>query len=327
MNIKGKKILVIMPYYFGYEIEIRKELEKLGAIVYSINQDFYNNNFLCRFFQVYFKRLFCRIAFQYYKRQVQRLFNIDIVFVIKGSTLYPSVIEMLKGKYKCKYILYQWDSVKINPYSVKLSGAFDYTYTFDPEDAKKYGWNYRPLFFNTAKINHHKKIKYDICYICSLHSKRADILHCLLNYAKKNNIRLFDYVYIDKLRFIRQKYIKRNALYTEFPLDHIKFSPLSSEEVKNIYNVSKCLVDYKSPDQDGLTIRSIEAIGHECKLITNNHAVLHEKFYCEENVYIYDEEKMEIPMEFIQSPYRPIQEDIYSYYSLEGWITDIICLG
>ena len=326
MNIKGKTILLIMSYYFGYEIEIRKELEKKGAIVYSINQDFYNNNFLCRFFQVYFKRLFYNMTFQYYVFQIRKYRHIDIVFVIKGSTLYPPIIEMLKQKYKCKYILYQWDSVKNNPYAVKLSESFDSTYTFDPEDAKKYGWNYRPLFFNTTKGNHQKEIKYEMSYICSLHSKRADILFYLLNYAKKNRIRLFDYVYVDKLSFIRQKYLKGNDLYTKLPYHYMKFSPLSSDKVKNVYGVSKCLVDYKSPDQDGLTIRSIEAIGHECKLITNNRAVIHEKFYCNENVFIYDEEKIEIPIEFIRSPYRPLQEDIYSYYSLEGWITEIFCL-
>lgn len=146
MNIKGKTILLIMPYYFGYETAIQRELEKMGATVYSINQDFFNKNFLCRLFQVYFKRLFYKVAFQYYKRQVRGLFHADMVFVIKGSTLYPCVMEMLKKKYKCKYILYQWDSVKNNPYAVKLSGMFECTYTFDPEDAKKYGWIYRPLF-------------------------------------------------------------------------------------------------------------------------------------------------------------------------------------
>ena len=71
-------------------------------------------------------------------------------------------------------------------------------------------------------------------------------------------------------------------------------------------------------------MRSIESIGHKCKLITNNINIYDEEFYDPRNVYVYDLNSFDIPMDFILSPYKDIKQDAYYRYTIDGWIDDVL---
>ena len=75
------------------------------------------------------------------------------------------------------------------------------------------------------------------------------------------------------------------------------------KETVAVYDKSKSIMDYKFPKQVGLTMRTIESIGHRCKLITNNQQVKFEDFYTPENVYVYDLDSFDIPVDFLKTDY------------------------
>lgn len=325
MKLKNKRILILMPFFFEYEKVIGDRLNELGATVFLINQDIFDINIIHHLLSTYSKALFDIDILNYYKKMTKRIENIDIVLVIKGSTLHEKSIEYLRNKYKCKFILYQWDSIIINPEADKIAESFDEVYTFDIKDSIERGWKYRPLFFDHRKVYKNMDKKYAISCICTLHSNRARNIKYLINFAQNNNMEYFCYLYINRLVYLRQRYLKKNSV---FDVDYsmLQFKTLTSEEVNHIYNTSKCVFDYKSPFQTGLTMRSIEAIGNGCKLITNNEFIKSEKLYCKENVWIYNEKKMDIPLDFVCSPYKKLSDELYEYYSIDGWIKEIFSL-
>ena len=87
---------------------------------------------------------------------------------------------------------------------------------------------------------------------------------------------------------------------------------------------SNIVVDYTHLSQTGFTMRTCEAIGHRCKLVTNNKLVKEADFYNENNVYIYDVDNFQIPESFINSPYQELSKEIYERYSISNWIKEII---
>ena len=104
----------------------------------------------------------------------------------------------------------------------------------------------------------------------------------------------------------------------------ITFKPLSIEESYSLYSRSKVVVDYTNVNQTGFTMRTIEALGNGCKLITNNDRIRNADFYKEENIYIYEEAGFMIPDGFLLSQFEPISESVYDRYSLKSWVNDLI---
>lgn len=326
-ELKNKNILIILPYFFEYEKIISDALKKLGSNVYTINENIKNSSIMHRIYLNIYKRLNNQDLYikKYYINKIKKIpmDNIDYILVIKGSTLNNEIINVIKKKYsKAKWIMYQWDTVK-NHYTHALSieKNFDKIFSFDEVDCDTYNWIYRPLFYSIDR-DCNISMKYDISYVCSFHSERYKLLKLLKNYIKKNNtVTFFDYLYTKKINFFYQKYVKRKNM------GDFKYKKLNPFEINRLYDESKCIVDYTFPKQNGLTMRTIESIGHKCKLITNNKYILNSDFYDSQNIYVYDFDNFNIPTDFIYSPYKELNSEIYHKYSLLGWIEDVFELN
>lgn len=323
--MNGTKVLLIMPFYFNYQEVIKENLIKRGYDVFMIDEDINEFSFLHRLVSVYAKNIYQTVVRNYYANEFSKLpSDIDVIFIIKGSTLSMKEFEVLKSKYPlAKKIMYQWDSVKNYEHAIEIANFCDFNYTFDPDDARLYGWKYRALFFNPSCYKKVKERNIDLAFICSLHSQRLRVFKQLLTFAKKNHLVLFDYLFSNKWSFYRQKYLCRNAAF-DVNSKLLKFTPLPMAATIDVYNHSKALVDFKFSNQVGLTMRTIESLGHKCKLVTNNKRVVEEDFYNPHNIFVYDEDDFEIPISFLVSEYEPLPSDIYYKYSIEGWLDDLL---
>lgn len=322
--LQNINILVILPYYFDYQIQIENHLKKYGANVFMINEDV--NEFSCmhKAISIYNKRLYEFILRRYYSHQFKHLPDkINYILIIKGSTIRKSEICYLKNRYgNAELIMYQWDSIAYYPYGLEVAKWCNRRFTFDPYDAKEYGWTYRALFFDPITCNLDREKKYDVTFICSLHSDRVKVYKVLCKYVKDHCLSFFSYLFSNRWSYYRQKYIKKNLSFDIEP-SLLKFTPLLMEETADIYNKSKSIIDYKFPKQVGLTMRTIESIGHRCKLITNNEQVQFEDFYIPENIYVYNIDSFEIPDSFFKTDYIPLSEELYHKYSIDGWIEEV----
>lgn len=321
---QNKNILVVLPYYFDYQLQIKNHLKKNGANVYMINEDVNEFSFIHKAVSIYAKQLYAYILRRYYLHQFKYLPDkIDYILIIKGSTIRKSEIDYLKSKYNnAEFIMYQWDSVAYYPYALEVAKWCNRQFTFDPHDAKEFGWTYRTLFFDPSTCKLDEEKKYDISFICSLHSDRVKVYKMLCKYAKAHCLSIFNYLYSNRWSYYRQKYIKKNL---SFSIDSscLKFSPLLMKETVAIYNKSRSIIDYKFPKQVGLTMRTIESIGHRCKLITNNQQVKSEDFYIPENIHVYDLDSFDIPENFLETDYTPLSEELYHKYSIDGWVEEV----
>lgn len=327
VNDMNQKILIIMPKYYGYESVIRNNYIEKGydvEVIYE-NIDHVNLIFGCikKCCGYWGKKIINKFICSQIKKKGR---NASIILVIRGSFLNNESMQLLKNVARAgaKFFLYQWDSVHNNPNSATIAEHFDMVSTFDNADAMKYGWNYRPLFYfheNFSKFDR----KYKTAYICTLHSKRANIL-----YALKNDKRLFPqylFVYSERFHFFKQKYLNRNSVYTAIKNSDVSHKPLSLKDTQNVMSNSEIIIDYTHPNQNGLTMRTIESIGNRCKLVTNNKFVLSCDFYNENNVFVYDENDFKIPDNFLETRYVDLPDNIYRKYSIDNWTSEVIGEG
>ena len=321
MNLVGKKVLLILPKYFGYEKKIVSEMIKDGAEVKTVfeNVNYYNK--LYSILLKVFRKKRNKILTRYYEKKC-RDYSPDIVLVIRGETLTPDFIEYFKLKNKnATWFMYQWDSINNNKNAIRIAKYFDKVSTFDKVDSEKMNWLYRPLFF-TEESQREEKRQYCLSFIASLHSERANIYLKL----KSRNNNQFLYLYSNIFHFIIHKYIRRANSFKVIKSKDVHFDSLSLEKTNEIMSQSDIIIDYTHPSQTGFTMRTCESIGHRCKLITNNKMVRWADFFNDNNVLIYEGDNIIVPKDFIFSEYKELPSSVYSRYSISTWLKDVLCL-
>lgn len=327
-QLKEKNILLILPCFFGYDNIIVTKLKSVGASVTVIYENIDEISYYYRFINAYLPNKMPHVMNQYLLKKTESIAEkLDYVLLIRGEFVTSDFLKFLKSKtpYKCKYLMYQWDSVENNKNSLKIKKFFDYISTFDPVDAKVYGWTYRPLFFIPDFIEK-KNENIDVLFMCSLHSERIALLNKLKERSKEKSLNLFSHVYSKKIIFYKRKYLTKRKEYISADNKDVSFKKISIADAYNYYNSSKIIVDYTHPKQNGLTMRTIEALGCGKKLITNNRNILNADFYNPRNILIYDDAKITLPDDFLNSAYCPPPKNIYEKYSIDEWLSSIMNL-
>lgn len=95
-----------------------------------------------------------------------------------------------------------------------------------------------------------------------------------------------------------------------------------SEIIKKIKH-SKIIVEINKKGQVGLTLRALEALFYEKKLLTNNINVKKYDFYHPNNVFILDNATSEELIDFINKPYHILPRSIIEKYSFSNWVHKI----
>lgn len=327
MDLSDKKIVLICPKFYGYEELIVEELRRRGAIVYLIYENLEWVKVSYRLVYVYLPQYKTKLVKNYYKKELQGiLHDLDFFVAIRGSSLRADIMKWIISSVPsyCKFIMYQWDGVRNNEVALEISPYFDRVLTFDKTDALKRNWIYRPLFFVPQYVNHNIEKDIDVLFICALHSKRAHVLNQLKKVAEDTGYNLKAVVNMNKVLYYKYKYINKKDEVIEADNKDLTFKPLSIQESYNLYSRSKAVVDYTNTNQTGYTMRTIESFGNSCKLVTNNALIVESDFYIPDNIHIYDEERLDIPNDFIEMPLKKVQAAIFERYTLKRWVDDII---
>lgn len=320
------EVLLICPDFFMYHRSIIHELESRGLGVKWLN-DRVSNSSIYKLLLRCIPNTVSRLSAHSFIRLIQRLDvrYIRNIIVVKGEGMSPSVIRALSESMPdARLHLYLWDGVKNARGSALIAPLFDTVATFDPDDAKRFGWRYRPLFA--------KDIKYYTCapegeviidwvFIGTLHSDRWRILKRLLD----TNQRLCSFVYV----FIPGRlawWLRHLTNWSIWRPKSIKLSKVSltQDSIQKIVDGARAVLDIEHPCQKGLTMRSIETLLSHRKLITTNVRIRDSDLYDESRVCVIDRNKPVIPEAFLAGNFRPIEPSIRERYSLKNWVDDIL---
>lgn len=218
-------------------------------------------------------------------------------FIIFESMYNKKISEIIKKKNKnCKVILYFWNPINENTKNILKDSNIDEFWTFDKMDSLKYKIKYNPQFYTKiVKISKDKNIENDITFLGRPKNRKNDIL-------KIKNI------------------LDEKKLMTNFKIIDNEKDFVSYNQYLQMLSKSKCILDYNQNGQVGLSLRPMEALFLQKKLITNNKDIKTYNFYNSNNIFILGEDNIEKIKDFIDSPYKKIDQKIIDYYDFEQWL-------
>lgn len=305
------KVLIISSYIFGYMDYAVEEMKKEGYDVTCFYFDqppleFHYKNGLNRGVSFLKKLVGKNIRKDHrYKILKQSLKGkkFDKTLVIHGQYLDAKTHLFLKSITQ-KYIAFFFDSLTKMPRQKNVIPFFDKIYSYDSVDCEKNNFSFLTNFIPTEKLRS-QKFEYTVFNISSLDHR--------IGLMKK-----------------MAKYFNENSISYEFQLCNRELSSLENfrinseridvDQVFPMLQKTKVILDISRNDQVGLSFRVFEALGNEKKLITNNKDIINYDFFNANNIWIINEDEIEIPLSFFSTNYQPVAENIYQKYTLKSWI-------
>ncbi|MEA4986521.1 MAG: hypothetical protein VB095_00450 [Anaerovorax sp.] len=211
----------------------------------------------------------------------------------------------------CRLIFYFRNIIDSNKRNwLKYLFENDYEiWSFDEKDCHKYNLKYNPEYFfedSINKIEGKSRLKNDIIFI-GIDKGRLQKLLELRNIFNDKNLKSYFYILQDKLKYnIEEK-------------KELKKKIMPYKDVLRLTNESKAILELLSGTQEGLTLRSLEAIFLKKKLITDNQKIINYPFYSKENVFILGRDSIDKIQSFINSDYKELDYKILNYYTFEEW--------
>lgn len=219
----------------------------------------------------------------------------EIILFDNGFQQY--IPKYIKKKNKdTKVILWLWNSINDTNRNFLKNKYIDEFWTFDEKDALKYSLNYNTQFYtNEIKLDDSKERKNDIIFL----GKNKNREYILSEFEKKT-----------------EKYnLNNNFIIINNENEFIKYE----DYLKMIEN-SKAILEIMTPGQNGLTLRSMEALFFKKKLITNNLDIVDYDFYDSNNIFILGKDNIENIKTFIEKTYKEVNQQIINYYDYKSWI-------
>ena len=183
-------------------------------------------------------------------------------------------------------------------------------YTFDPRDAKTYGLEL------TEQVFRHDPTPEDTCgarnidlYFIGSDKNRLPELVRWKQLFEREGLRTHFHIVADKCK-------------TYSPQDRDLITDTWIPYASNLALVrrSKCLLELLQDTQSGPTMRSIEALFLNCKLITNNASIVDCEFYDPHRIFVIGRDRPEDLQAFLQSPAEVVDEALLRKHEIRSWL-------
>lgn len=329
-SLQQKKILFFCPAFFGYEQKMKDAMIEMGAEV-----DFFDERSVD---QSYEKALLKIVPSVFNKKTERYYFEIldtiksnhyDYVFFVKCDMPTKKVLSVYKQTFpKAKFCLYLYDSVSNIPGVEKKFKYFDRITTFDRQDSINKSIGFRPLFYckeyQSNKVN--EDYLYDLCFIGTIHSDRYKILREIEKQATQLGLKMYCYPFLQS-KFVYYFYKLTKQEYRKTSISDFKFEKISSQNIADIVQKTRLVVDIQHPKQTGLTMRTIEMIGMNKKIMTTNTDIVNYDFYNDYNIHVIDRNDIKVNKDKLQNDYMALDTDVYNSYSIYSWALDVLGEG
>lgn len=252
------------------------------------------------------------IAYDNFIFKVIRKLNLPIIIFLFGNwkqklKQYQKIIIFDDGYHEaiakyikkhhptCEINFFYWNN--INAYNKKFlkDPNIDKIWTFYEKNAKTYQLFYNPQFY-TKKI------------VLPKEEETIDVLFLGRDKQRKNEILQI------------QQNLENKSLTTDFRIIESEKDLLLYQEYLILLQKTKCILDIVNNGQAGLTLRAMESLFLEKKLITNNQSIVEFDFYHPQNIFVIGKDNIEEIESFLQTPYQSIEQPIVEYYEYEHWI-------
>lgn len=324
--------MFISPKTFDYEKEIKAELEHAGCTV-DWHDDRPASTPIVKALIRFRPELIAAMCDAYFDRIIDqgRGVRYDVVFVIKGEAISAERLKLLRDSQpQARFLYYSWDSLRnFKNGAVKLA-FFNKAYSFDRLDSEIHQQvRHLPLFYtktyeNMAGRGAAAANDIGMLFLGTIHSDRYAVVQRILQAATTSGASRPAYAhfyYQSKWVLALRKLV--DAHFRAIPWKDVRWHALGKAQIQALFARSDIVLDVHHPGQTGLTMRTIECLGAQKKIITTNADVLRHDFYRADNILVVDRLAVQVPASFLTTPYQPLPDEVYQRYSLRNWLREI----
>ncbi|UEG54949.1 hypothetical protein LLH06_08225 [Mucilaginibacter daejeonensis] len=351
-SFNGKRVILIVPFFFEYHIMLKKELEKAGAHVLLLENKLQKLDPLAVKSKILALRklvyLFSDLKEKYVKESIlPKIENqkFDYLIAINGFSITPSLVKALKViNPQIKTILYLWDTLAIFDWR-KLFNEFDKVLTFDRNDSNNLNIDYLPNFY-PANVENKNAIStnfaYDLFFIGTQHHDRYHLLkkiyeECktdlnlciklLIKYKGALHNKLIYSIFKNlnsKISFVSNYVVNYELAEKKISFPFLMYKGMPYQEIEKLFNMSKAVLDIDLPYQAGYSHRLILALATGKKVITTNKWIANEKFFNPDVISIIDRSNPVIDTTWIHKKINETQGSSILNLRIDNWITQLV---
>lgn len=253
---------------------------------------------------------FSHIWYGEWKKTIQ---NYDVVIVFDNN-LNWNILEYIKKKNpNAKIIAWYWNVITKEKWNIpnKYRAICD-VWSFDQSDCIKYKMKKNIQFYDGELQENNQEIKYCAMFVGKDKGRYALVTE-IQKILEKNGLRTFINIVADKKKtFINARCRMSEKRYK---------SAITYQEIVKKIKESRCIIDIPQPGQVGMTVRVLEALFYQKKLITTDITLRDKEWFCEDNIYILgDELKEQEILDFLSIPYNEMDKVNCMEYSFDTWI-------
>lgn len=224
----------------------------------------------------------------------------------------PSLVKYIIAHSNAKVYVYLWNPIKNNKkmlgYITKAQ-KFVKIFSYDKDDCEKYNMNFAPMMYSSDLKKNNVPITADLVF---------------LGYAKDRVLQLQHYFKEFTEAGLKCNFYVVGSDCVSAEGFHISANTLSYKEYLKMIESSNAILDLVQDGQSGLSLRVLESVFLQKKLVTGNVRVKEYDLYKPENMFILEDHNIEQIKDFLMKPYVPIEKNILQKYDFANWIDGII---
>jgi hypothetical protein len=204
-----------------------------------------------------------------------------------------------------RLVFWYWNPVKKSLPPGKVGININEKWSYSPADCKEYHLSYNSQFYFSSLKLPVAEIHYDVFFLGRDKGRLAELLELKQKFKSlKLNVKFH-------ISPNQRLYLRKDGAYQKL----ISYDSALMEMAR-----SRSILDILSDPMDGLSLRAMESLFHERKLITNSQTIMNYDFYNSQNIFILGKDNLIDLPEFIKSSYKKIEPEIIDSYDFKNWI-------
>lgn len=320
MITKDRKILVI-----GNEMEKMLVANSKYNVDYQIG--YKEKNLIGRILRHVWHNLhFPGFCHQFLALDTENLNTYDLIIILEGLYSLDMIRYIRKYNLHCRLILWLWNSSKgmtihpwYNEYNIflkevnpKIRNKLNYEiWSFDHKDCQNYHLKSTQTF--CVKYDDLESVTphYDVTFLGGDKGRLSKLKHLADAFSKM------------KINYNIKVIPDKKRIYSEIDKTYLMLNTLPYREFLKKELEGKCFLEILQEGQADVSWRALEAQFYKRKLITNCKNIKSYAFYMPNNIFILGQDNINDLRDFLNSPYKEIDDLIVRRYQFDGWLDKI----
>lgn len=253
--------------------------------------------------------IMCGLPFQeiWYGEIKEKVCEADTI-IVHMSSLTISVCKYInKRNPSARVIAWWWNKIDNRTKPSLQKGKYE-AWSFDLNDCKKYNLRFNHQYYFKSLIIPPQKNKYDI-YFCGIDAGRGEEITRLY----------YEFIEMNLNVSFQVVYPQNKLIPPDIISDYVNY-----DEIRQSISQSCSILEVMKDGQAGPTLRMMESIYFQKKLITNNAAVKDEDFYNENRIFLYTERPLSELKSFLSSDFVPYEDKLIDKFDVSQWAKNFI---